>query len=287
MIRPEQRNRKTYLGIGKVVVIRKLILLALLILVAITGCGGDEDPTAWLQDCRRAVEDHVRASGYLHFVQESGYVLGSEQVTFEQRIDVEGDIILPDREKYEYRETLRSSLQPDTESENSFSYLTLDGGSMAYVAGESLAAQLGVAGWVYYTPPEGQNRYFDYPELIVKLTSTGEQVEWLGYEDVEGVRCVHVRYVVRGKALLDMRIQEDPAFAEQYQGLDVGELLGELQVEMWIRESDRLPQRVSMDQSAPTDSGVASSNRMLFFFTAYSEEAPLGIEAPASFTPAD
>ena len=266
---------------------RKLILLALLVLIAATGCGGGEDPDAWLQDCREAVDDYVQSVGYVHFRQESGYVLGNEEATLEQSIYVEGDIILPERERYEYRETLSSSLQPGTTSENSFRYLTLDGGSTAYVAGERFAAELGVEGWIYYTPPEGQNRYFDYAALIAKLTDAAEQVEWLGYEEVEGARCVHLGYVVKGQTLLDLRIQENPDLADQLQGLNVEEFLGELRVDMWIRESDRLPQQVSMVQSTPDESGTTSSNHMTFLFASYGEEAPPAIEAPAEFTQAE
>jgi hypothetical protein len=272
----------------KTTAMRKLLIVALLLLFAgAAGCGGGDEPSTWLEDCRKAVEDYDAQGGYLRFKQESVYVLGSDEAGFQQRIDVEGDIILPDRETYEYREELSSSLQPEITTQNSFSYITLDGGSTAYVSGERLETELGVTGWVRYTPPEGQNRYFDYTALIDKLTTTGENEEWLGYEEVEGARCAYLRYRVKGQVLLELRMQEDPGFAEQFQGLDVGEMLEELVVEIWIREADRLPQQLMMRQSTSGEEDVTADNNMFFLFTAYGEEAPAGIEAPASFTEAD
>ncbi len=264
-----------------------LIAVLMLLLAAAAGCGDNEDPSAWLDDCRMAVEDYDAEGGYLHFMQKSEYLLGSDEAEFKQHIDVEGDIILPDREKYEYGEEVSSSLQPGVTSQNSFSYITLDGGGTAFVNGERLEAELGVTGWVYYTPPQGQNRYFDYAELVGELTTTGEDEEWLGYEEVEGARCAYIRYKVRGQTLLELRSQEDPTFAEQFQGLNVGEMLGELVVEIWIREEDRLPQKVIMRQSTSGAAGASSGNSIFFLFTAYGEEMPAGIEAPDAFTAAD
>lgn len=273
----------------EVVLIRKIIIASLLAAAAVglvAGCGSGEDPAALLADCGKAVDTYAQGSGYLHFVQETEYRLGTSQGEFGQELRVEGDIIFPDREAYEYRETLSSSEQPEQPQENAFSYLTLDGGRTAYVMGKRLSAELGVLGWIHYTPLSDQNRYFDYVASVSRLTSVGGEPEWLGYEDLNGDRCARVRYSVTGQELVDLRLQDDPSFAEQYQGLDMGEIMGELLVEMWIGEADDLPLQVVMDQTVSLEDGTNSTTRLLMVFSAYGEEPPLLIEAPAFFNEA-
>jgi hypothetical protein len=265
---------------GSIAVIVAVMLAAA---CAAAGCGGSEDPASWLERCVKAAEDYVREGGYLHFQQEAEFRLGTAGGEFEQVLRVEGDIIFPDREAYEYRETVSSTRQPGEAQENSFSYLTLDGGRTAYVRGERLSAQLGVAGWVRYTPPPGQNRYFDYLSLIRGLIAAGGEPEWLGYEDLEGVRCARVRYAMTGRELIDLRLREDPAFAQRYEGVDLEGIVGELQVEVWLREVDDLPVRVAIEQSVSVEEGSSTSNSLLFVFSGYGEEAPAPIEAPAIF----
>jgi len=252
----------------------------------VAGCGSSQDGSAWLSDCGQAAEDYAQGTGYLHFVQEKDYSLGMEVGELEQRIRVEGDMIFPDRESYEYSETTNSSLQPDQTLENSFSYLTLDGGKTAYVAGERLSEELGVMGWVYYTPQTGQNRYFDFSELMQSLTASQGDVEWLGYEDVNGVRCAHIRHSISGQELIDKLFQEDPALLEQYQDVDVSKVMGEAIFELWIAEGDRLPRQAIMNQVATLEDGTSSTTHLLMVFSGYGEEAPVTIEAPAFFTEA-
>jgi hypothetical protein len=263
---------------------RTLVIAALSFLVLsglMAGCGGSQDPAAWLEDCGREVENYVGGTGYVHFVQEMENIVGTAQGEFGQVLRIEGDIIFPDQESYQYEEAVSSTLQPDQQQDNSFSYLTLDGGTTAYVKGERLEAELGVAGWIHYTPSAEQNRFFDYPQLIGSILTMGREPEWLGYEDSGGVRCAHLRFGASGQDLLDMRIQEDPAFAEQYQGLDVSQIAGELSAEIWIGEEDRLPWRVSMVQTASLEAGAMSDTRLDFVFSGYGEEPPLPIVAPA------
>ena len=253
---------------------------------AVAGCGNSQDGSAWLSDCGKAVEDYAQGTGYLHFVQEKEYGLGMEVGEFEQRIRVEGDIIFPDRESYEYSETSNSSLQPDQPMENSFSYLTLDGGKTAYVAGERLSEELGVMGWVHYTPQSEQNRYFDYAELMGSLVSPQGDAEWLGFEDLNGERCAHVRHSISGQELIEKLLQEDPTLLEQYQDVDMSSVMGEVSFEMWIAEEDRLPRQIVMDQVMTLEDGTNSTTHLHMVFSGYGEEAPLTIEEPAFFTEA-
>ncbi len=257
------------------------LLAGLLLGGLAAGCGDAQDPAAWLEDCGREVETYAGQNGYVRFVQEMEYSMGTAQGEFEQVLHVEGDIIFPDRESYRYDETVSSTLQPGETQTNSFSYLTLDGGASAYVMGERLSVELGVAGWIHYAPTAEQNRYFDYRQFTGGMLCMGTGPEWLGYEDSGGVRCGRVRYGASGQELLDLRIRQDPSFAEQYQGMDVGEIVGDLRIEVWIGEADRLPRRVSMEQEVALEDGTSSSIRLSFEFSAYGEEPPLLIEAPA------
>ncbi len=245
------------------------------------GCGGGADASAWLEDCGRAVEEYDIEGGYLHFEQELQYRLATEQGEFEQNLLVTGDIILPDREAYEYEETVSSSQQPGQSQENVFSYLTLDGGATAYVQGERLSAELGVVGWIHYRPLAEQNRYFDYTALMAGLADMGEKPELLGFEDSGGERCAHLRYSASSQELIDLRVQQDPSFTAQFEGLDLGEVMGELSVEIWIGEADKLPRRVAMDQSVTLEEAKSSTTGIVFVFSGYGEEPPLPIEAPA------
>ena len=263
---------------------RTFPLIAVLVLAVVWllgGCGDRQDPGSWLERCGQAAGDYAQGSGYLHFTQESEYHMQTAQGEFSQQLRVEGDIIFTDRETYEYSEVLSSSLQPDQPQENAFSYLTLDAGKTAYVAGERLSAELGVIGWVHYTPQSDQNRYFSYPELIEGITSVGGEQEWVGFEDLGGERCAHLRYNVSGQELMELRLQQDPTFAEQFQGLDMGEIVGELVVELWVGEADDLPRRVVMDQDVTLEDGTHNTTRLVFEFSGYGMETPLLIEAPA------
>lgn len=259
-----------------------VVLILMLACVVAAGCGAAHDPAAWLEKSGHAVEEYAAGDGYLHFLQEMESIIGTAQGEFDQILHVEGDIIFPDRESYRYEETLSSSLHPGQAQMNSFSYLTLDRGATAYVMGERLSAELAVSGWIHYTPASGQNRFFDYPRLVASLVAMGQEAEWLGFGDEGGVRCAHVRYAASGQEMMDLRIQQDPSFAEQYGGLDAGGL-GELTVEIWIGEEDKLPRRVLMEQAVTTAEGVSGATRAAFAFSAYGEDPPLTIEAPAFF----
>ncbi len=268
------------------ILICAIAVIALAAAGAVAGCGGSQDVAAWLEDCGQAASDYAQGDGYLHFVQEKDFALGIEGGGFEQTLRVEGDIIFPDRQSYEYQETSHTSLQPEEAQENTFSYLTLDGGETAYVSGRRLSEELGVMGWVHYTPQPGQNRYFDYAALMKSLTVPAGEMEWLGFEDCGGERCAHVRYSISGQELIDLRIQQEPSLLEEYEGVDLGEIVGELSLEMWIAEEDRLPRQVMMDQVAVLQDGSEGATSLLMVFSAYGEEPPLLIEAPAFFTEA-
>jgi hypothetical protein len=257
------------------------LLLFLLAGAIAAGCSGGGDASAWLDECGQAVEDYDSQGGYLHFEQELEYRLVTEEGEFEQSLLVSGDIVLPDRETYEYTETVSSSQQPGQSQENAFSYLTLDGGTTAYVQGERLSDELGVVGWIHYRPLSDQNRYFDYTALMTGLADMGEKPEFVGFEDSGGERCAHLRYSTTSQELINSRAAQDPSFTAQFEGLDLGEVMGELSVELWIGEADKLPRQVAMDQSFSLEDSKSSTTQLVFVFSGYGEEPPVPIEAPA------
>lgn len=256
--------------------------LALATLSGLWGCGG-ESPAEWLGKCRRAVEEYAAVRGYLHFVQESTNIVRTSQGTLEEWFKAEGDIVLPEREKYEYRQELTSSLQPGEGAVNAFSYITVDGGKTAYVMGERLSAELGVKGWVHYTPPQGQSRFLDYRKLVERVTEMGGSAEWLGYEEVSGVRCAYLSMHASGRELVDLRLREDPGLLEKYPELGEGEFAGEMAVRLWIAAESGLPVRMIMEIGSGEGGEVTVSGRMELLFSGYGETPPSPIEAPAAF----
>ncbi len=258
------------------------VAVSLLLCGLLAGCGSSQDPAAWLEDCERKTREYAAGTGYLHFVQEIENSLVTPQVGFVQVVRIEGDIIFPDREAYEHKENVSSTLRPELSYENDFSYLTTDRGATAYVMGEKLSEQLGVFGWIHYTPTAEQDQYFDPPALITSLVDMAAEPEWVGLEEMDGESCAHVRYSASGRELLDLRIQQDPAFAAQFQGSDLDQIAGEVTVDIWIGKADRLPRRMSVEQEATLEQGASSVTRMDFYLRAYGQEPPLSIEAPAS-----
>lgn len=249
------------------------------------GCGGERSPAEWLDRAAAAAEEYASGDGYLHFREEMSSRLEVGSAFLEQRIVLEGECLFPLRERYRYRETLESSELPEGK-ENSFDYITLDGGKTAYVQGEALAAALGVVGWVHYTPPAGENRYFNYPDLIRSLTHEPREPEVVGHEEVGEVKCVHLRYRIDAEKLFRRRLEEEPTLREKYGEVGVEELLGELAVDLWVGEEDGLPRRVVVGEARlETEAGTASVG-MTAEFTGYGEEAPVSIEEPAEFTEA-
>jgi hypothetical protein len=266
-----------------------LITIALLLaasVVALSGCAGKKDPVDLLGQCQRAVDDYVQQGGYLRFEQEVNYSLGTTEGQLDQRIAIEGNNIFPNSQAYNYIETVKSSLNPNEAQQNTFSYLTLDQGKTAFVKGERLSTQLGVAGWVHYTPPSDQNRYFDLPKLIQKLTGVNSGVEQVGYEDQGGTKCVHLRYTMSGQELVDLRMQEDPSLQQKFQGLDLSQVLGDLSVELWLGDADSLPRLILMDQEISLENDISSSSRYRIVLSGWGEEPPSVIEAPAFFNEA-
>jgi len=261
-----------------------LLAAALLAFSVVTaaGCGGEADAAEWLRMCGQAVSDYAAAGGYLRFQQESRNALRTAQASLESWMRVEGEIILPEREKYEYREELTSPSQPEKPAVSAFSYLTVDGGKTAYVAGETISAQLGLTGWVHYTPPQGQSRFFDYLKIVERITGMGGSAEWLGYEEIRGVRCGYLSLRVSGREIMDLRLQEDPTLAEKYPELAEQEFTGEILVRLWIAAESRLPVRVVMESSAGEGEEV-TSGRVEILFSGYHEEPPSPIEAPGAF----
>ncbi|OFW59517.1 MAG: hypothetical protein A2W01_07825 [Candidatus Solincola sediminis] len=259
------------------------ILIALSI--AILGCGGNQGGAERLQACGKAVANYIASGGYIKFSQQMQYGLTTDDGTLDQEIDMRGAAMFPDRENYDYQETIKSSKTSNEEQSNSFTYLTLDAGKTAFVKGDALSSQLGVVGWVHYTPPAGQNRYFNFSQLMSRLTTPQGTVETLGREDISGNQCIHLAYDLSGEDLIDLQLQENPSLKEQYEGVDLTQVIGDLRLEIWIGESDNLPRRALMDQSM-TGGGITSSTNLRIELSGYGETPLIPIEQPGFFSEA-
>jgi hypothetical protein len=212
--------------------------------------------------------------------------LETPQGVFNQSVVIEGDSIFPDSQSYEFRETMSSSKMPDKTVSNTFSYLTLEGGKRAFVKGEQLSAQLGVSGWIYYTPPQGQNRYFDLPKFMATITGVDSFVERVGKEEVGGTSCHHLTYTLEGRKVLDLRKQEDPSLEEKLQGFDISGLLRDFQVDIWIGAADTLPRRILMTLELLAEEDIKSSSTYRMELYGWGEEPPVVIERPLSYSEA-
>lgn len=252
---------------------------------ALPGCGG-KSPETWLDDCRAAADGYVQDGNYLHFKEVIDYRLQGQGVEFTQQIAIDGDSIFIDRQRYDYVETWSSPQLPEGPQESSFTYLTVDGGATAFVEGERLTTQLGVTGWVHYTPAADENRYFDYQLFVDTLTGTCSNPEIMGHEDVDGTPCVHLRYTVSGQELMQLRLQQDPSLQEKYQGIDLSELVGDMDVELWVGEEDDFPRRIAVSQALTQEGQGTADIGILMEFSGYGQEPPILIEKPAFFTEA-
>ncbi len=262
-----------------------LATITLLSLLWLGGCRGNRTPAEWLQECSRAAEEYAGKGGYLRFRQESDYVLETAKGTLSYTLQVDGEMIFPDRERYELREEVKSDIRGEEGRSNAFSYLTLDGGKTAYVRGERLMEQLGVEGWVHYTPPEGQNRYFDYTKLVSKATASAKEPQWLGFEEVAGVRCAHLAYDLEGLEFLGLESRDGSSLLEGYGTLN-SELPGiVLRVELWVGEEDLLPVQMRLS-TRYSEEGAGMTYGLRVVFEGYGERPPFPIERPAAWVEA-
>jgi hypothetical protein len=272
---------------------RALFILLMMVMttavVAACGCG-EKSAETWLEDCRQAASEYFQDGNYLHFTEVIDYgfegQLEGQSYEFTQQINIEGDAIFVDRQRYDHRETMSSPQVPEGTQENSFSYLTVDGGTTAFVEGERLSTQLGVTGWVHYTPSAEENRYFDYGQFINTLTGTHGDLELVGYEDVHGTPCAHLRYTVSGEELMQLRFQQDPSLEEKYSELDLGEYMEDMNMELWVGEEDDLPRRIMVGQTLSQEGEGTADVGILMEFAGYGQEPPILIEEPAFFTEA-
>jgi len=232
------------------------------------------------------VEEHSRCGGYLRFFQESDTSLALEAGTLQYRMRVQGEIVLPDHERYEYREELESSTRPGEVESNSFSYLTVEGGKTAFVTGKGLEEKLGVRGWIHYTPPAGQSRYFDYPRMIGLVTAMGRNPELLDHQELEGARCAHLAVTLEGREMVESILREDPTLSQKLQNMDLGSLVGDVRLEIWIEEKSGLPLQLYLERDTEWGEGLRNTGTLKFRFRDYLRESPVRIEAPQSFTEA-
>ncbi len=140
---------------------------------------------------------------------------------FLQNAEMTGAMQMPDRERYEYRETWSGSLVDPAGNlrATTFSYVTLDGGKTAYVKGTQLEQKLGVMGWVYYMPAAGESRYFDYLRTVQAVTGYAEEVTLAGEEEANGADCWRLEVTPSVDAMVQEQLERNPAFRGGVPGL--------------------------------------------------------------------
>jgi hypothetical protein len=272
-------------GVKRLVFLFPIAITALALSAFPAGCGGERSGAKRLENAGKAMQDYINSGGYLKFNQEMQYGLATPDGSLDQKIKMQGAAIFPDKEDYEYQETIKSSKSSNETQTNSFSYLTLDGGKTAFVKGQILSSQLGVVGWVHYSPPAGQNRYIDFSELMSRLTTSQGSVESLGQEEIASTDCIHLRYSLNGQDLLNLQMQQNPSLQEQFQGVDLSQVVGELNLEMWVGIEDQMPRRALLDQ-ALSQNGMTCTTHLLLELSGYRETPLVPIEQPAFYSEA-
>lgn len=251
------------------------------------GCsGGPPDPMEMLRRAGARAAEVSQSSTTLR-VRESLYVrVDGEAGYLRQEAELEGALQMPDRERYEYRETWSGSLvDPAGSPPNTLSYVTLDGGRTAYVKGSRLERGLGVAGWVYYAPESGESRYFDYLQAVQAVTGYASQAVLLGEEEANGIACWRLEVVPSMDAMVQEQFEHNPAFAEQYREARAGRGVVEAREEIWISREGFFPMRIytmMVVKNAEADGAVALAVQM--DFEGYGEALLLPIDAPAVYT---
>lgn len=250
------------------------------ILLAGQGCGG-ADPVRVLDRSRKACETYASGGGYLKFREEVLLELdiGGREVV--QRIEVDGEQIFPERQRYRRVESWSAPEDGGAEESVDLLYLTVDGGKTVYVRGSKVESLLGTAAWVCYEAPSGEDYHFDLLRTIKLLT---ENQADLSVERRE--KRLFLRYRADVEEILRSRIQEaGEEWKEEWSGV-LGEGLGrDLSVEMVVDEKSYLPLEMRAEKEVRRE-GLRAFTRLAWWFSGYGEDPPSGIEPPGFYVKA-
>ncbi len=265
----------------------RLLLAAVMTALALAGCSnGSPDPRAILDSSLDKAAEISTSSQALVLKEALSMHLVSEQGDFEQTAEMAGTIEMPYKEGYESLEYWTGSLMTlDIPPLVELSYVTVDGGKTAYIKGSQLETRLGMAGWVYLTPPEEQDPYFDYLETVESVAGYAEEVTLAGEEEVNGVACWHLLVKPSVSAILQEQFDTNQAFREKYQDAGLAEHVREAAAEMWISKEGFLPMRIyNMMVLEDVEAGETITLKMQADFGEYGEEPEYPVDAPAIYT---
>jgi len=203
----------------------------------------------------------------------------------EQELVLEGDIRLPDGERYSLRETWGGSALEGEQEGDELSYITLDGGRSAYLRGSRLERELGYGGWVYLPDVAGRERFLDFLGLLENTAGQFVELSEGGRETVDGRPCRRLLLRPDIQALLQQQMEADSALRER---LERGERQAEITdacSELWLDEEDLLPRKVySMMILEFPGSGERFEVEMCVDFHSYGAELRPPLDAPAVYT---
>lgn len=241
------------------------------------GCGG-VDPGKMLRDCVEACEAYASGSNYLKFREEVLLELESGGQRLNQTIIVEGESIFPLSQSYLRQESWVYPEGSDTVAATDYRYLTLDGGKSVYVRGKKIESALGTSAWVYYVPPPGDNRYFDFARTVKLIAA--EPFGLTAQEEGEGLR---IRFKADLEEILRVRLEEvGQEWREEFSRfLDEG-MGRELSVEVVLDRTSALPREIRAEVEARKED-VRAYTRLTWQFSGFWEEPPGAIEPPAFF----
>jgi len=246
----------------------------------ISGCGG-VDPGKALRECARACEAYASEDNYLRFREEVLLELESEGEMISQLIVVEGEQVFPDRQRYLREESWKGPKEGNSLSSTGYQYITVDGGRSAYVRGKKVESALGTAAWVYYTPPPGDRRYFDFIGTV-KLLATGPA----GLSVREEGEVLTLHFTVDLEEILKTKFAEAGEEWREELSRQLEEGLGrELPVEMRLSRGSYLPLEVKVEKQLERE-GVRAYTRLTWRFSGYGEEPSSRIEPPAFYVKA-
>jgi hypothetical protein len=251
------------------------------------GCGGGASGDAWnrLQEGVETARSLAARNTPLSFREELTLRYLTPLGDLEQKVYLEGALILPDRERYEQKESWSGSLLTEEEKGAQLSYVTLDGGKTAYIKGTRLEEGLGAAGWLYLKEPAESVGFLDYLGLLQGLADEAVEVREEGVELVGGRDCLRLELWLDTEAMLRRQLEADPAFRMRYEKMEEAPSVEEAACGLWLGKDDHIPARVysMMVLKAP---GKEESFRveMKVEFFSYGEPPRPPIDGPAVYT---
>ncbi len=245
------------------------------------GCG-KKSPQDIIAGSLAKTEEFASTHSSMKFSMTMNVQLQYPQLQLEHNTRIQGENAFPDKQRYEERRTSRA-YPSGKESNFSFDYITLDGGTTAYVKGTPLES-IGEKGWVHYTPPAGQSHYFDFLELLQSQSADIQEARILQDEEMEGRSCWHISMEVDPQRLIQAILGENPELEEQLRNERLEENVEELRTDIWIEKESQLPMQISNFVSlVDRQAGGKITLRVITNLFYYKDAGEVSIESPAVY----